>query len=92
MRPAPYAGIGGRRALGAQPRIDNVVEQVDAGIDDHENQGHEHQICRHHWHVGKVHRLDEQRSHARPLEDSLGYDRKGDQTAKLKTEDRDDGY
>ena len=56
------------RGRAAQARIEREIEEIDREIDDHEHERDEHQVGRHHRDVDELHRLDEQRAEARPLE------------------------
>jgi hypothetical protein len=72
-----------RRFFQAQARVDHKVQQVHGQVHGHKDQRNQAQVGRHHRDVGKLHRLDEQEAHARPLEHGLGDDGKGDQRPEL---------
>src|SRR6185437_12446517 len=77
-------------AVDAQARIDGVIEQIDDEVDEDEEEGDEHEIGRHHRDVGEADRLDDEETHAGPLEDGLGDDGEGDDGAELQPGDGDD--
>src|SRR5580658_5567874 len=83
---ARSATAGSRLGAEAQPRIDQVIEQIDGQIDDHEEERDQHQIGRHDRNIGESHGLDEHQPHPRPLEHGLGDDRERDQLAELETD------
>src|SRR5271169_3842111 len=80
------------RAVDPQTRIDDVIENVDHEIDHDEEEADEYQIDRHHRNVDKRDRLDEEKSHTRPLEDLLRDDRERDDRAELNAGYADDGH
>jgi hypothetical protein len=75
----------------AQARIDDGVEDIDHQIDGDENQRHHQQVGRHDRDIDILHRLHEQQSHTRPLEDGFGDDGKCNYRAKLQPCHSDDG-
>src|SRR5690242_2132504 len=65
-------------AIDAQPRVDDVIKQVDDEIDDDEKCGDEDEVSGHHRDIDEGDRLDEEQTHAGPLKYRLGDDREGD--------------
>src|SRR6202165_170969 len=81
-----------RKPLDAQARIDGIVQQIDNQIDEHKNQADKAQVRGHHRHVRKSDCLDEEPTHARPLEYGLGDDGEGDDRAKLQHGKREERH
>src|SRR5690606_37747109 len=82
----------GARQLGAQTWIDQEVQQVYQQVDHNKYQGNQTEVGRHHGDVGKLHGLDKQQTHARPLENGFRHDGKGDDAAQLQTRDGDNRH
>src|ERR1700737_2495260 len=75
----------------AQPRIDHGVEDIDHQVDGDEDQRDHQQVGRHDRNIDILHRLHEQQSHPRPLEDGFSDDCKCNNRAKLQAGHGDDG-
>src|SRR5499427_11145605 len=63
--------LGGDAPLDAEPGVDGIVHEVDDEIDHDKHERNEAQIGRHHRNVREVDSLDEEQSHAGPLEHGL---------------------
>src|SRR5437867_3734004 len=88
-RPAAVA-VAAASSAGADPGIEDAIEQVDAKVDhDEEHRGEEHRAL-HDGVVAVVDRLDGEPPDARPREHRLGHDGAAQQRAELKPGDRHD--
>ena len=93
-KPVHQVQRGGiERIIGGYPWRQNRCQNDDQRhVDDHEDKRDQHQVGRHHRHIDKADRVDEQRTDTRPLEDCFGDDRKGDDRPELQTRDRDNRH
>ena len=76
-------------SCGAQPRIEDLVEQVAEQVDADEDRAHQHRAAEHRVHVAVEQRAGDVEAEPRPGEDGFGQHRAFEQRGIAEADDRD---